>query len=833
MCVSRWFLALLLLLVVTGARAQDSLLVTDQQGEPLPYATVEFLSGDQRVAEGFTDFGGKIAVAPGSRRVRINYTGFRPYALSIDKLAHEQYTVALTPTETMLIGPTVIGRRNEALITLSQRVETIGRGEIARAQSLTTADALADLSGVYVQKSQFGGGSPVVRGFEANRVLLVVDGVRMNNAIFRNGHLQNAISVDPLALERIELLYGAGALAYGSDALGGVVHFRTQQPQFRPRSQGAVDGKLAVRVGSAAQSMVVGAKLGYGGERWAGLTIASSSVTSHLRSGAQRPAAFPEFGLRPNYVERTNGVDLIRPNRNPNVQVGTAYNQYNLLQKLRFRPRAWLELKANFQLTTTSDVPRYDALTERRNGDLRWARWDYGPQTRALASLGMSDTRGTRLYDRADYLVAYQFTAEDRITRRFGDPLEENNLVDVHTFNVHADFRKQLGSRTTLRYGLDARYDAVGSSAFLLNLTSGERSTDVPTRYPSGGSWLAAVGGYAEARYRLGDDWALRGGFRLTRQRLMAIFGADDPVDWPTAYLTGVSNVESAATFTLGLRQRSGWRFLYAEGFRAPNIDDFAKFRERNGFVQIPNPALQPERSHTLEAGYRWEMNGERAGRFTAELTAYHTWLRGAIVRRPGSLPDGRDFFVSRGDTLRAQTNANAEDARVYGADLVLRYVFTPSLTVATRAHYLRGRRRQIAPDGNRLTLPQDHIPPPYGSTTITYEKARWTADLRLRYQLAKRPEDYAVGEIILTPAGYVFDRTGTADNFELTPVTEGGTFAGTYGWWTLNLGLEYALTDWSFRLRAGNLLDRHYRTFASGVSAPGIDVGLGVEWSF
>ena len=83
-----------------------------------------------------------------------------------------------------------------------------------------------------IQKSQLGGGSPIIRGFEANRVLLVVDGVRMNNAIYRSGHLQNALTVDANALEIVEVVFGPSSTIYGSDALGGVVHFYTKKPEF-------------------------------------------------------------------------------------------------------------------------------------------------------------------------------------------------------------------------------------------------------------------------------------------------------------------------------------------------------------------------------------------------------------------------------------------------------------------------------------------------------------------------------------------------------------------------------------------------------------------------
>jgi len=588
---------------------------------------------------------------------------------------------------------------------------------------------------------------------------------------------------------------------------------------------------------SAAKAFGQSLRIEHGRRNFASLTLLSTTFTSHLRTGAQRPSNFKVFGLRSDYVVRTDDRDRIVRNENPNVQIGTAYEQYNLLQKFRFRLKPKLELSANFQLSTTSAVPRYDALTERSGNDLRWARWDYGPQTRALASLRLDDRRPTRLYDLASYLLSHQFVEEDRIQRRFRDPEEVHNLVDVGATNLQTDFTKDLDF-LTLRYGFDLRYDAVNSTAFLRNIEEGtETSGLVNTRYPSAGSSLLSGGAYAEGTHDLGLNWRLRGGLRWSRQRLNARFGADDPIAWPQAYLDGISNTESAVTAALGLIHDVGthrWKTLFAQGFRAPNIDDFAKFRESDRFVQVPNPSLQPERSNTIETSYRFQ-DVNRKVRFAATL--YHTWLRKAIIRRDGLLPDGNRVFVSRGDTLFAQTNINAESARIYGFDLEVTLRIRENWELASSFHYLRGRRQQLAPDGAVLTLPQDHIPPPYGSTSLNWVHGPWNLRLALRYQLAKHPKDYAVGEISGTAStGYFFDRTGTADNLELTPLASdvGFNYTGVYAWWTVNVYAEYAPgSRWAFRLKGENLLDQHYRTFGSGVSAAGIDLGVGCSFKF
>ena len=729
----------------------------------------------------------------------------------------------------------VIGRRDERPEAILARAQVLGLGELQRIQPLSTADALEQVPGVFIQRSQFGGGSPVLRGFEANRVLLVVDGVRMNNAIYRSGHLQNAITVDPLALDRVEVLFGPGSLAYGSDALGGVVHFRTRQPKILAERKG-IDGAASVGLGSAARSVNSSVRLEYGGDHWGGLTLLSTLQTAHLRSGAKRPNGYRDFGKRPEYADRIDGRDTALVNPNPNRQIGTAYAQYNLLQKFRFQLRDQMFLNLNLQASTTGDLPRYDNLTERRDGRLRWARWDYGPQTRTLAAATLQDRRPTRLYDVATYLLSHQYVREDRIRRRFGDVFEEHNEEDVQTINWQTDFAK-LWNRWTLRYGLDARADYVASTAYQTDITAAnpERVT-INTRYPSQGSQLLGGGGYLDGDFRLNDIWQFRGGLRLAYQRLHARFGADDPVDWPVTYVAGVSNTNTALTGAVGLRRngkRTSLRAVTSRGFRAPNVDDFGKFREQNGFLLIPNPALKPEYATTVELGLNYLTENRR---LQLGMTVYYTWLRQAIIRLPATLPDGTDRLESFGELLQVQTNGNAERAWIYGLETYLRYQVDEHWQLSANFTATRGRREAAAPDGTLLTVPQDHIAPPFGSFRVHYERANWTAGFLARCQLRKPVADYAVSEITQGgDAGYRFNRLGTSDNLELTAFDSvSGRYVGALGWWTVHLYGSYQLGErWSARLSVDNLLDQHYRPFASGVSAPGLDIRLGLRYRF
>lgn len=811
------------------------LYVTDAAGEPL-YGVTAIAKDQQLLAE--SNVNGQLLLPPNlgaQDSVVLQLIGFSKLIFTPQRLGllpGIAHAIVLKSAPNQLATVAVVGRRNELARDIPYQVEIVTAQQIATLQSPTSADALADLSGVYVQKSQFGGGSPVLRGFEANRVLLVVDGVRMNNAIFRSGHLQNAITVDVASLDRMELIYGPGSLAYGSDALGGVIHFRTRTPEFKAGGNGW-KVRLQSSLASAAESKRLGAHLEYGAKNFASYTQLSFGDFGDLRAGNKRPSAYLNFGARPFYIQRINGQDSLVRNENSNRQVFSGYRQYDLLQKFRFRLKDRIELKVNIQASTSSSIPRYDALNEERDGQLRWAEWNYGPQTRLLASVRLDDRRETNLWDVTSVIASQQFIEEDRLQRRNGSPEREVSEVDVHSTNLQWDFSKAFSSGHRINYGVDARHEVVRSLARIDNIEANTSITaGAVSRYPSEGSSMSNIGVYADFHYQLSPRLEAQVGGRYNRQWLRAIFGTNDPIEWPETYLDGINNTAGAVTTAASLNYRIAEhriRLLFAQGFRAPNVDDYAKFFQRDEFIQVPNPNLGSERSNSLELGYdyindNWAFNS----------TAYVSRLNNAVIRTDFQLPDGSDFFVSFGDTLRVQSNVNADEAAIYGFDLELRRQLGKHFSLHTDFHWLRGIRREKAT--NRF-FPQDHIAPAYGSATLKFKTKKIDANFRLRYQFAKPLERYAVNAYELGTFGGVIniDRTGTADNLELTPrdpVT--GEFVGTYGWFTLNFNGQYQLNEhWTFRLGLENILDTHYRTFASGVSAPGRNVLLAVEVGF
>ncbi|MFN5877387.1 MAG: TonB-dependent receptor plug domain-containing protein, partial [Flavobacteriales bacterium] len=135
---------------------------------------------------------------------------------------------------------------------VSQKIQVIRASEIQNMNQTSTADVLANSGNIMVQKSQLGGGSPIIRGFETNKVLIVIDGIRMNNAIYRGGHLQNVITLDNSIMDRVEIVFGPGSVVYGSDALGGVMSMTTKNPELSSNGKKKVKAGGYTRYNSAA-----------------------------------------------------------------------------------------------------------------------------------------------------------------------------------------------------------------------------------------------------------------------------------------------------------------------------------------------------------------------------------------------------------------------------------------------------------------------------------------------------------------------------------------------------------------------------------------------------
>ena len=252
-------------------------------------------------------------------------------------------------------------KTRESKLIIPYMVDVLDQNVLWETTGQTAADILEGTGHIVVQKTQGGGGSPILRGFEANKILLVVDGVRLNNAIYRNGHLQNSITIDHSILERTEIIFGPTSIMYGSDALGGVIHYYTRDPALAQDSQTLFDVHAYTQYASAIQGKTGHLDFSVGNNRWGSLTSVTYKDFGDIRIGARKSPILGTWGQQMHYVDQINGEDSTLINENTLIQKNSGYSQMDLLQKFRYAPSQYVDWILNMQYSASSHIHRIDA----------------------------------------------------------------------------------------------------------------------------------------------------------------------------------------------------------------------------------------------------------------------------------------------------------------------------------------------------------------------------------------------------------------------------------------------------------------------------------------
>jgi hemoglobin/transferrin/lactoferrin receptor protein len=263
-----------------------------------------------------------------------SHLSYANFSIRKSLLERKKFVVYLTKESEQLDEVVLsVFKSDEKLKRIAKQIEVVSFKDIQKISPQTSADLLASIPGIKVQKSQFGGGSPVLRGMESNRVLLVVDGVRMNNAIYRKGHLQNSITIAPNLLEKTEVLFGPSSVVYGSDALGGVIHYYTRTPKLSEEK--TVKSSFFSRYSSVNQEVTTNVSAELSFAKWASFTSISYSNFGDLKIGKNRSHGYEDWGKVFYYSENLNGNYNENPtvNSDPEILRNTGYSQTDVLQK--------------------------------------------------------------------------------------------------------------------------------------------------------------------------------------------------------------------------------------------------------------------------------------------------------------------------------------------------------------------------------------------------------------------------------------------------------------------------------------------------------------------
>jgi len=758
--------------------------------------------------------------------IMVQFYGFETLKLllSADEL-NNGLTILLQPKDQTLDEVILsVGRNPTARKQIAEKVAVIDAQTITLQRPATGAELVSLSPGVRIQKSQGGGGSPVIRGFEANRILMVVDGVRMNNAIYRSGHLQNAITVNPNIVERVEVIYGSSSVAYGSDALGGVIHYYTKSPLINSEKKNISSFSTDFSSANNATINSISTELSF--KKWASLTSISYSGFGDIRMGKNRSHGYDQWGLTPFYSSnsRTSFSPSPLQNENPLIQKNTSYNQLDLFQKFLVQIDDQNQFQLNIQYSNSSDISRYDKLTEERNGTLRYAEWYYGPQKRLLVAPQLKLFPQKKFLNSGKITVAYQAIEESRNYRSFGSLTRNTQKENVNLWSLNGDFEFNYTKLHSFSYGFEATYNDVSSIASKKDLELQQNQIigyspklPIPTRYPSKGSSYTSFAGFVNWIWDFNPKLTLNLGIRLTSTNLLAKWKEYYNIN---ALLSMVNLDATALTETLALTYRPSekiqWNAIISNGFRNPNIDDVGKIRESKGTLIVPNPSLFPEYAYNFELGvtkYFEQPKNYISVRGFSTIISRHIGRNQYSIFADTTTSD--EFtIIYNNEEVETFANNNLGDRYLLGASIDGYLSILEPLS-------LRGNLSIIDAAESKKYGPLPSISPAFGRVFLLYQKTKWLTHLAFQFSAKKKVSDYSLGG---------------EDGLEETPLISETPerYAGTPAWNEVSFLSQYRLKENTLiRIALDNIFDIHYREFASGISAPGRNLKIGLNYSF
>ena len=709
--------------------------------------------------------------------------------------------------------------------------------EIRELSTSTTAELLEKKGGVSVQKSQMGGGSPNIRGFEANKVLLMIDGVRLNNAIYRSGHLQNIITIDEYILEDIEVIFGPSSVLFGSDALGGSVNMKTKEIYFR--SEPKWKGNIFSNYNSAYNGFKNNFSISFESNKYSSITAVSFKKFGDLKMGSYRPHGYQDWGLVHHYI---NEADEIVCNPDPEIQKGTAYTQYDFFNKMIIKTSENSRITSNIQYSTSSNIPRFDKLNDDdgmclfdssgvcENGEnLKFHSYYYGPQERFFSSFQF--TLFEHYFDKSDIIFAYQkvkesrhkwyldnfltFDPEEDVDSEL-DQLNQYESVDVYSLNMNirsGDFF----------FGSETIYNNVFSDT--KNNTNESAIED--TRYPSDGSNLFSTAFYVNMLKRISHKFQVEGGARYTFSSLNGFypekFGGFDYIDLLNDTTLLKNNIISG-NMKFVYYPSDSWKIssVTARGFHAPNVDDMFKVFRKGDNLTVPFKELNPEYSLSQE----FSITKELSRNITLYGVGFYTQLTDAIVKDTlwyDINPEPTEEYLMStmpydGEVVTLFANQNADKkVHIYGFTLGMDASIM-GFKINQDVNITKGINRDISQG------PFAHIPPVFGKLEVLKNIDKWSFRFICLYAGEKKSSD--------------FDYAGV-DNIDETPLIgfdENGDeiWAGSPSWYTLNFSVKHQFNqNTNIQFGVDNLLDTHYKTFGSGISAPGRNIVLSGQYNF
>lgn len=657
------------------------------------------------------------------------------------------------------------------------QVIRLNKSEIQESLSKNPAELLEKYRGVNVQKSQNGGGSPNIRGFEANRILLVVDGVKLNNTIYRSGHLQNILSIDPYILENVSVLHGPSSVFYGSGALGGAIILNTLNIENLQENTSSFTQQFESSSSSVSSNFYSLYKSG----KTSFLSSVSFKKYGNLKMGNNRFHDYSDWG-KEEFV--TNG----------NEQLYGEYSQMDLTQKIYYQINETSWLSFNSQYSTTSNINRFDKLNDVINNNPKYKYWYYGPQRRTLHSVNYNKIYKSIMSDNFNIHFSFQDVEESRNIQKFDEDFIIKRKENINIYDYKLDFKKQIKT-LKISYGFNSRFQDL-SSIGQNDFDNGEISY-ATSRYPDDGSTDVNFSSFLHTEFSLLKNLKWYNALRYDHNKISMHFSEENPFNLGENLTLLNDNYSASSNLFLSTHNNNFFSFSVFNSFRNPNVDDIGKvFSKTQGVVVVPNLDLKSEK--IIYSEFIWKYMSKFT---TFEVVLFHSNLKDAIEKREITF-NGQDSVLYDGEMMKCIANTNINSAKMNGFNLSLKQSISKNLFISTTTAFVKS----LSSD----SLPLAHIPPFSVRGNISYTfKDQSKLSFYSNFNDWKRVEDFDVNGV---------------DNLEEA------TIDGTPSWIACNAIYSKKFKSLIVSISCENIFDVHYKTFASGISASGRNFILNLQ---
>ncbi len=647
--------------------------------------------------------------------------------------------------------------------------DVVGQQQWDRRAYRTTPQALRDVPGVMVQETAVGHGSPYIRGFTSFRNLFLIDGIRLNNSVFRPGPNQYWNTVDPEMIDRLEVVKGPSSVLYGSDAIGGTVNALTTDPYAYDRPNG-VAGRGYYRFATAEESHTVRGEV-------------SAAYNGEL--------GFVGGGTYRNFGDLEGGEDT-------GEQPGTGYSEWHFNSKFEYFIQDNVRIVAAHQITRQNNVPR----TERTIDAVSFAGTSVGnelrrelDQERQLAYVQLHAEQLDGFIQELHASVSWQRQAEIRDRIRQMPVRQDFTGFDVNTLGLFVTARSQtpIGD---LVYGLDYYRDWVQSRSSS-NSIQGPVADD---------STYDLLGVFVQNTIHVTDSLDVILGGRFTyaaanvgRFRDEVDDGMGGTMDVVGSFEDSWTNFSGNARFVWFVDEARHWNVFggASQGFRAPNLSDLTRDSDFSGGVEQPAPDLDAERYLMLEIGGKAQYDN-----FTGQASFFHYLIEDQVLRVPGGL--ATENFVK----------INADNGFMQGIELGAAWRFLPELTLFGNFSYIDGEIQSIDPaTGTNFDDFPSRLPPTMGQ-------------IGLRYESNNLPI-WAEGLVRMAADA---DRLSLRDQGDTRRIPPGGTPGYVVGSIRAGFTVQERI---DVTLGIENISDEDYRVHGSGHNMPGRNLVIAVEARF